>query len=236
LKSKIASIVIPAYNEQLNIGRTVETLNEQFGDLIELLIVVDSESDETAHAFYQLSGIPSAYSVLIQNLGGGPSNAIRFGIEKASADCIIVMMADGSDDTREITELVNLVSRGVAIACASRYMPGGQQIGGPRMKKFISKGVGRILYIFAGVGTHDPTNSYKAYSRNFLEEIQIESRAGFEIGLELISKARHLRLPIAEVPTIWLDRTTGSSRFMLLKWAPKYLRWFFHCFGPRRSI
>jgi hypothetical protein len=145
-------------------------------------------------------------------------------------------MADGSDDVRSIPDLVNLVVRGVSIACASRYMPGGQQIGGPRFKKFLSKTAGKILFVFAGVGTHDPTNSYKAYSRAFIASVGIESRTGFEIGIELVAKARRHRLPIAEIPTIWLDRTVGTSRFNLAKFAPKYLRWFFYSFGPTLEL
>jgi hypothetical protein len=145
------------------------------------------------------------------------------------------MMADGSDDVRAIRELSNLVSRGVAVACASRYMSGGQQIGGPRFKKFLSKTAGRIVYSLAGVGTHDPTNSFKAYSKNMVQQVGIESRSGFEIGIELISKAHRLRLPVAEIPTIWLDRTNGSSRFLIAKWVPKYLPWFFNCFAPKVS-
>ena len=82
---------------------------------------------------------------------------------------------------------------------------------------------------------HDPTNSFKAYSREFVRLVRIESRSGFEIGIELVSKAHRLRLPIAEIPTIWLDRTDGNSKFLLAKWAPKYLRWFFNCFAPKIS-
>jgi hypothetical protein len=146
------------------------------------------------------------------------------------------MMADGSDDIRAISELSNLVNRGVAVACASRYMSGGQQIGGQRFKKFLSRSAGKSLFLFAGIGTHDPTNSFKSYSRDFLTRVGIESRSGFEIGIELVAKAHRLRLPVAEIPTIWLDRTSGESRFKVAKWAPKYLRWYFFCFGPKLKI
>lgn len=226
-----ASIVIPAYNETEEILKTLELLTTLDGINFEVLIVVDSMGDLTIECVNNLSIKPMATEVLVQKYGTGPANAIRFGVDSAQSDCIVVMMADGSDDARMIPELVNLITRGVVVACASRYMPGGQQIGGPRLKKFISKNVGRILYLFAGVGTHDATNSFKAYSKEFIKEVTIESRSGFEIGLELISKARRARMPIAEVPTIWLDRTTGVSRFELFKWAPKYLRWFFFSFG-----
>jgi hypothetical protein len=169
---------------------------------------------------------------LVQNYGSGPANAIRYGIDRARAECVVVMMADGSDDARVIPELVNLVSRGVVVACASRYMSGGQQIGGPRFKRFLSKTAGSILHLLAGVGTHDPTNSFKAYSKSFIKTVGIDSRAGFEIGLELISKARRRRLPIAEIPTVWLDRAAGDSNFQLGKWIPQYFKWFKFCFGP----
>jgi len=143
------------------------------------------------------------------------------------------MMADGSDDIREIENLTNLVNRGAVVACASRYMRNGQQIGGPRFKKFLSKSAGLLLYFLVGVGTHDPTNSFKAYSREFVKRVTIESSSGFEIGIELVAKAHRLRLPIAEIPTIWLDRSTGKSRFLIAKWIPKYFHWFLYCFGPK---
>ena len=59
------------------------------------------------------------------------------------------------------------------------------------------------------VGTRDATNSFKAYSTEFVRQVGIESDAGFEIGIELVAKARRHRLPVAEIPTIWLQRDTG---------------------------
>jgi hypothetical protein len=145
-------------------------------------------------------------------------------------------MADGSDDPRQIDELTRLVERGVVVAAASRYMPGGQQVGGPAFKRLLSRNAGRTLYWFARVGTRDATNSFKAYSRDFVEQVGIESEDGFEIGLELTAKARRLRLPVAEIPTIWLDRETGVSNFKVAKWLPKYLRWYRFAFGPRLEV
>ena len=116
-------------------------------------------------------------------------------------------MADGSDDPRQIDDLARLVERGVVVAAASRYMPGGQQVGGPLLKRLLSRAAGRSLgTASARVGTRDATNSFKAYSTEFVREVGIDSRSGFEIGLELTAKARRLRRPVAEIPTIWLDR------------------------------
>jgi dolichol-phosphate mannosyltransferase len=228
-----STVVIPAFNEGANIVKTIHDLSKLYGSTIDVIVVVDFEGDTTLDFFNQIDDKPNTFRILVQNYGKGPANAIRFGIDHANTECVVVMMADGSDDVRVIQELTNLVSRGVAVACASRYMSGGQQIGGPRFKKFLSKTAGKILYSFAGVGTHDPTNSFKAYSKSTVQQVGIESRSGFEIGIELVSKAHRLRLPIAEIPTIWLDRTDGNSRFLLAKWAPKYLPWFFNCFAPK---
>jgi hypothetical protein len=114
-------------------------------------------------------------------------------------------------------------------------MPGGQQVGGPRIKGALSRWAGRSLHWFARVGTRDATNSFKAYSTDFVREVGIESSTGFEIGLELTVKATRLRLPVAEIPTIWLDRQLGESRFDLGRFLPGYLRWYFFAYGPRIS-
>ena len=145
-------------------------------------------------------------------------------------------MADGSDDPRQIDDLARLVERGVAVAAASRYAPGGQQVGGPVLKGVLSKLAGLSLSFLCRVGTRDATNSFKAYSRNFILDVGIDSIHGFEIGIELTAKARRLRLPVAEIPTIWLERQTGESHFKLAAWIPRYLRWYFFAFGPRLTV
>jgi hypothetical protein len=144
-------------------------------------------------------------------------------------------MADGSDDPKQIQNLVFLVERGVAIACASRYMPGGQAIGAPRFKSFLSKISGKSLQLIRNVGTHDATNSFKAYDKNFLNLVKIESKFGFEMGLELVGKAKRYNYPVAELPTIWVERKSGDSKFKLVKWIPKYLQWYFYALNPKKE-
>ncbi len=68
------------------------------------------------------------------------------------------------------------------------------------------------------MGTHDATNSFKAYDRAFVQRVGIESDKGFEIGIELVTKARRHRQPVAELPTIWLDRTSGCPTSRLWSW------------------
>jgi hypothetical protein len=174
---------------------------------------------------------------VLNTYGPGPANAIRFGMNAASGDVVVVTMSDGSDDPTQIDDLAALVRQGNAVAAASRYMPGGGQIGGPRVKSTMSRVAGTSLFHLGRVGTHDATNSFKAYSTDFVREVGVESDGGFEIGIELVAKARRARLPVAEIPTVWHDRTEGESRFRVAAWTPRYLRWYFYAFAPpQRSM
>jgi dolichol-phosphate mannosyltransferase len=227
------SVVVPAYNEGKHAVNVLDRLFESVHLPCEVLVVVDSADDTTVPAAEEYSKHEPRLKCLVNTYGRGPANAIRFGIDAAAAPVAVVTMADGCDDARQIDELVKLVERGVAVAAASRFMPGGQQVGGPVVKSTLSRLAGRSLRILAHVGTRDATNSFKAYSVEFVRQVGIDSRDGFEIGIELTAKAKRLRMPVAEIPTIWLDRQAGVSNFKVAKWVPSYVRWYLFAFGPR---
>ena len=227
------SVVIPAYNEGENILPVLDRIFEAVHLPCEVLVVVDAPDDTTVPVVDEYSLKEPRLRYLVNSYGRGPANAIRFGIDSAAAPVAVVTMADGCDDPRQIDDLARLVDRGVAVAVASRYMPGGQQVGGPGLKGLMSKTAGRSLRVLAHIGTRDATNSFKAYSTEFVRSVGIDSRDGFELGIELTAKARRMRLPVAEIPTIWLDRQAGVSNFRVAKWIPGYLRWYRFAFGPR---
>jgi len=225
------SIIVPAYNEGEAVVPFLDRLFEGITLPAEVLVVYDSPDDTTVPYLEQYVHREPRLQPTQNTYGPGPANAIRFGIDRAEADVVVVTMADGSDDPAQIDQLTRLVERGVVVACASRYMRGGQQVGGPWVKGRVSRLAGVSLHLLAGVGTHDATNSFKAYSRDFIRRVGIESDAGFEMGIEMVAKARQLGLPVAEVPTIWLDRTGGTSNFHVSAWIPRYLHWYLHAFG-----
>ena len=225
------SVVVPAYNEGEHVVPVLDRLFESVRLPCELLLVVDSPDDSTVPVAHAYAEKEPRLKTLVNTYGRGPANAIRYGIDHAAAPVAVVTMADGCDDARQIDELVRLVERGVAVAAASRYMPGGQQVGGPVLKAAMSRMAGRSLRWFAHVGTRDATNSFKAYSTEFVHEVGIDSRDGFEIGIELTAKAKRMRRPVAEIPTIWLDRQAGVSNFKVAKWVPSYVRWYRFAFG-----
>jgi glycosyltransferase involved in cell wall biosynthesis len=227
------SVIVTAYNEGDVIVTCLDRLLDSITLPCEILVVYDSPTDSTAPWVEKYQrGEPRVAGVL-NTYGPGPARAIRCGFDHAAADVAVVTMADGCDDPMQIDSLVRLVERGVVVAAASRYMRGGSQIGGPLLKSTLSRLAGKSLYHLARVGTHDATNSFKAYLTSFVRTVGIESDAGFEVGIELVAKARRYRLPVAEIPTIWLDRVVGSSNFKLTSWISKYLRWYFYAFGPR---
>jgi dolichol-phosphate mannosyltransferase len=230
------SIVIPAYQEGEHILPVLDRLRESVTVPCEVLVVVDSPDDATASVLRASDDGSGQVRLLVNDYGRGPAHAIRYGVERVRAPVTVVTMADGCDDARQIDDLTRLVERGVVIAAASRYMSGGQQVGGPMVKGMLARLAGMSLHLFARVGTRDPTNSFKAYSTPFLRAVGIDSRHGFEMALELTAKARRLRLPIAELPTIWLDRQNGVSNFKLAQWIRHYLRWYRFAFGSRLTV
>ena len=230
------SIVVTVYNEGDTIVDCLDRIFESVRLPCEVLVVYDDVSDTTAPFVESYAQHDPRVRPTLNTYGRGPARAIRFGIDHAAAPVVVVTMADGCDDPAQIDPLTKLVERGVVVAAASRYMRGGQQVGGPWFKSTLSRVAGRSLHLLGRVGTNDATNSFKAYDADFVRTVGIESDAGFEVGLELVAKARRYRQPVAELPTIWLDRAFGVSNFKLAKWLPKYLRWYAYAYGPRLQL
>ena len=233
--SPSVSVVIPVYNEGDAVTPTLEAVLDAVADDAEVLVVYDMPEDTTVPVLGRLCRDEPRLRAVHNTLGPGPANAIRFGLDQAKADVAVVTMADSSDEPDQIEPLAQLVREGAVIAAASRYMKGGRQIGGPLVKRTLSRLAGQSLYVLGRVGTHDATSSFKAYSTDFVRQVGVESNQGFEIGIELVAKARRARRPVAEIPTTWRDRTQGESRFRVAAWIPHYLRWYFYAFGlPKR--
>lgn len=229
------SIVLPVFNEADNIGPFCRRVRDELPAGYEILVCYDTEADTTLPALAALGADekPERIRLIKNDLGAGVRYAIEAGMRAAAAPVVVVMMADLSDDFRRVERMVELVEQGADVACASRYSRGGEQIGGPLFKKTLSRVAGHSLHYLAGLPTHDPTNSFKAYRKAYLENTPIESTAGFSLALELTVKAHFRGGRVSEVPASWYDRTNGESRFQLRKWLPQYLRWYVWAFRER---
>jgi glycosyltransferase involved in cell wall biosynthesis len=229
------AIVLPVYNEGEAVEPVLRALAAGVRTRHELVVVYDFDEDTTVPVVARLATEIPGLRGLRNDLGRGVLNAMKAGIAGTTAPYVLISMADGSDEPHVVDPMVELARGGADVVAASRYMRGGHQVGGPPLKRLMSRTAGLTLHWFAGVPTHDPTNNFKLYSRRFLEAVTIESTAGFELALELTVKATVARRRVAEVPTTWRDRTAGQSNFKLRKWLPHYLHWYWAAFRGRLS-
>ena len=230
--------VMPVYNEGANVGRALEEIASKVPIAKRVLVVYDFDEDNTVPVVRELQARYPWVELVKNTIGRGVLNAVRAGIAATSAEVVIVTMADLSDDVAVVPKMVGLIrDGGYDIVCASRYMRGGRQIGGPWFKGFLSRMAGVSLYWLAGLPTHDATNAFRAYRRSVLLEAPIESRGGFEYSLEITAKAHARGRRVTEVPSTWRDRSAGQSRFKLRAWLPLYLKWYFYALThrPRRA-
>jgi dolichol-phosphate mannosyltransferase len=222
------SLVVPVFNEADNIQAFLRDVEANVSEPHETLLVYDFPEDTTLPAVAAMQPPCPSVRLVHNTLGRGVLNALKAGLAASKGDLAVVMMADCSDDARDVV-------------AGSRYVRGGSQEGGPLLKRTLSRLAGMSLHYLAGLPIHDATNNFRAYSRRVVEQIPIESAAGFVVAMELTLKAHWKGWRVAEVPTTWRDRTAGASRFRLWAWLPHYLRWYFQALrrawlgAPRQS-
>lgn len=221
------SVVVPVYNEGENVVPTLRGVVERtHARPLEVLVVHDFDEDTTVPVVKRLQAELPELHLHRNSVGRGVLNALKSGLSAANAPYVLVTMGDGSDDPSDIDAMYALAQGGADVIAGSRYMKGGHQVGGPLLKRTMSRVAGLSLHWLGGLPIHDATSNFRMYSKRLLQRVTIESTGGFELGLELTVKAYALGMRIAEVPTTWRDRTAGQSRFKLWKWLPRYLRWY----------
>jgi glycosyltransferase involved in cell wall biosynthesis len=231
------TIVIPVYNEAENITTAINRIEKEVILPHEIHVVYDMEEDTTIPVIREIAGNYKNTIRLVKNkYGRGVLNAIKTGLEEAKTEFVIVTMADLSDPPEVMNDmLLKAQKEGADLVCASRYMKGGKQYGGPLLKGLFSRVAGVSLHWFTGIPTHDISNSFKMYRKSMLDTITIESSGGFEIGMEITVKAFITGYKICEVPTEWRDREEGESNFKLWKWLPNYLHWYWLCMKSKKQ-
>src|SRR5437868_3006207 len=230
------SVVIPVYNEGENVVPTLRGVVERCRVRpLEVLVVHDFDEHTTVPVVKRLQAEMPELRLHKNTLGRSVLNAMKSGRRAARAPYGLITMGGGSDDPADIDPMVVLARAGADVVGGSRYMRGGRQVGGPLLKRTMSRTAGLSLHWLGGLPIHDATSNFRLYSKRLLNQVTIESHGGFELGLELTVKAYRLGMRVAEVPTTWRDRTAGQSRFKLLEWLPRYLHWYWLGMGGRFS-
>lgn len=218
---------MPVFNEQETIEKVLNSIESSLNEPAVVYLVGDNHLEPTFDVAREVSKeLSIKVCCIVQEKEIGPASAIKLGIKLSTEKYIVLLTADDSDDAGDIPKLLSELRNGATLACASRYSLGGQHLGGPRLKFVLSKLAGLIAKQFRQLATSDPTNLFKAVNRNFIESIEIESKKGFTIGLELVGKVNSHKLTISEIPTVWRERREGISNFKIFRWLPTYIYWF----------
>lgn len=233
------AIIIPVYNEGESFTRVFDQIKAKVRTPFKIYAVYDFDQDTTVPVITRLvNEHPAGICGVKNKYGRGVVGALKTGFETFLEPVVLVTMGDLSDDLADVDKMYKMITEGgFDLICGSRYMPGGRQMGGPIIKGLLSRLAGLSLRFLSGLPTSDPSNSFKMYKGAVIRGITLESDGGFEIGMEIVVKAYLKGLKIGEIPTTWRDRTEGKSNFKLLKWLPKYLRWYFYAiFGKIRGL
>lgn len=217
------SVVVPAYNEEGNIASVIERIEATLDFPHELVVVNDHSVDRTRDIVVGLAARYPRTRLVDNARPRGFANALRTGFENAAGEFVIPVMGDLCDDLGTIKRMLQKAGDGYDIICGSRYIRGGARLGGSRVKGFFSCFVGWSLRFLLSIPTHDVANAFKMYRTKVIESVEIKA-TGFEISMEITLKGFYAGFRIAEVPTVWKERTAGKSSFKMLKLFPNYFR------------
>lgn len=224
-KDQTLHIVVPVYNEADNFPNLYSSIKDNIKTKHQIIVIYDFDEDNTVPVVKKYLKFKNVK--LVKNeLGKGVVNALKTGFNEVKKGPLIVVMADLSDDLSIVDKMYQQYLEGSSVICGSRYMKGGKQLGGPLLKRTLSRLAGLSLFVFRRFPTHDVTNNFKLYDKKVLDSIEIESSGGFEIAMEITVKAFKKGYKISEIPTTWRDRTAGEANFKLFSWLPKYLHWY----------
>jgi dolichol-phosphate mannosyltransferase len=220
-------VVIPARNEEGSIGTTVQGLvNELEGAGIdhEIIVVDDHSTDGTGAAVDAIAATrPGSVRRILSPYSGGFGLTVRAGLEAFQGDAVAVVMADGSDDPKDLVRYQHLLEEGYDCAFGSRFLPGSVVTDYPRVKLGMNRVVNLGIRVLFRHGYNDTTNAFKAYRREVIESIQPLLSNHFNLTVELPLKAFIRGHSYAIVPISWRNRTLGESKLGLREMGSRYL-------------
>jgi dolichol-phosphate mannosyltransferase len=220
------SIVIPAFNEEGSIATTVTALTSTLdGERIdhEIVIVDDASTDGTAAAIARLAEADARIRYLRSPYRNGFGFAVRAGLDAYTGDAVAIVMADASDDPRDLIGYYRVLEAGYDCAFGSRFMTGGATHGYPLPKLIINRIVNLGIRALFGHGYDDTTNAFKAYRREVIDSVQPLLSHHFNLTVEIPLKAVIRGHSYAIVPIHWHNRTAGSSKLKLQEMGSRYL-------------
>jgi dolichol-phosphate mannosyltransferase len=220
------SVLIPARDEAGTIGATVRdvvTTLEAEGIEHEVLVVDDHSRDRTGAIVTALAEELGNVRCMLSPYGGGFGLTVRAGLERFDGDAVAILMADGSDDPRDLVRYHRILGQGYECVFGSRFMSGSHVRDYPKVKLVINRVVNLGIQMLFRHGYNDTTNAFKAYRREVIENIQPLVSNHFNLTVEMPLKAIIRGHSYAIVPISWTNRSLGESKLGLKEMGSRYL-------------
>jgi dolichol-phosphate mannosyltransferase len=216
-------LTIPTFNEAGNLQRIVRSALAELEGAVagrhRILIVDDRSTDGTAELADALAAELPAVEVLHREGKRGLGPAYLAGFERAlaaGAELVLVMDADFSHDPGHLPELL-AAARDADVVLGSRYVPGGEILDWPRLRRVLSRSGSLYARLLLGVGIRDMTGGFRCIRREVLETVELHTlrSQGYVFNIELAYRALRAGLRVREVPIVFRDRTVGHSKISL---------------------
>lgn len=228
------SIIVPTFNEGPNITKVLGDIIDNLKDLGRSweIIVVDDSSDSTYDILREKTSNEPKIRIIHREKERGFASAIRVGLENSKGAIVSIIMGDGSDDPRFISEFLAKIDEGYDIVIGSRFIAGSKVTGYPFWKYFANRTFNLVVKFLFNLKTNDLSTSFKAYRRRVIERITTESD-GFEVSPELTLKAIRAGYKYCEVPVTWDGRKFGEAKFRVTSSAMPYFKLVLRLFFRR---
>jgi dolichol-phosphate mannosyltransferase len=223
---RLLSIVIPARDEEGCIASTVEHLHLELrlNQVPHEIIVVDDGSTDSTWRI--LSGLRATNPNLrpVQNPGPhGFGRAVILGLDQMQGDAAVLMMADESDDCRDVVRYWKLLKEGYDCVFGSRFVAGGGVIDYPRLKLAINRLANLFVKLLFRIKLNDTTNAFKAYRRSVIDGCRPLISPHFNLTVELPLKAIVRGYSWTIIPITWRNRRTGTPKLKIKEMGSRYL-------------
>lgn len=220
------SVVIPARDEAGCIASTVEHLHVELRlhDIDHEIVVVDDGSTDGTWDILAATAerIPALSPV--RNPGPhGFGRAIRQGLNTFTGDAVVIMMADESDDCRDVVRYWRSLEEGYDCVFGSRFTKGGGTIDYPFVKRILNRAANLFIRLLFSIRLNDTTNAFKAYRREVIEGCSPVISPHFNITVELPLKAIVRGYSWTSIPITWRNRRTGLAKLKIREMGSRYL-------------